>query len=223
MAGRKANSGKTSKAEGGGPVYGKTGRPTPVSYVRLENIEVTQADIDNAMRANSNACMIADAIKRQRPELVKVSVDLATIRWTDTKRHRRVMALTPQLCQAKLAAFDFGVKPQPFVFSLRATQVTKVEVSRKVVDADGKAVKVSSTSGKVRTKRELVQRPSGRKVISSVKRGEVTITGGRLPPQNKASLKREFGIRAFTWAEGENPRDIASRREALGVAMPGEQ
>ena len=73
--------------------------------------------------------MIADAIKRQHPELSKIAVDAATIRWTDGGKQRRVMCLTPMVCQQKLAAFDYGIAPKPFKFSMKSTQVTACKVT----------------------------------------------------------------------------------------------
>ena len=186
---------------------------------KVTDIEVTQSDIDKATRANSHSCMIADAIKRQYPEFTKISVDLATIRWSDKGKDRRVMCLTPLVCQQKLAAFDFGTMPKPFKFSLTATQVTKLEKTEKDVDADGKPVKRPDRPTATKTRR--VSGPSKEKTLHNSSPTKVPsrdlIVGGHLPPQNRASLKREFGIRAFTWADGEDPYAIAARRKALGA------
>jgi hypothetical protein len=72
------------------------------------SITITDEAYDTAVKSNSGACLIADAIKNQHPELVNVSVDMATIRATDLKRGVRYTYLTPEQAQYVLLAFDQG-------------------------------------------------------------------------------------------------------------------
>lgn len=65
-------------------------------------------DYERARRSHSGACLIADAIKAQYPHLTKVSVDMATIRVSDTDRGVRFVYLTPPEAQHVLLAYDQG-------------------------------------------------------------------------------------------------------------------
>jgi hypothetical protein len=69
--------------------------------------------------------MIADAIKEQVRNSKSVSVDIATIRFTDKKLCQRFIYLTPPIAQQALVDFDQGKDLQPFGFDLRtAIQIT---------------------------------------------------------------------------------------------------
>jgi len=88
-------------------------------------VNVTEELIDAAIPLDSSHCMIADAIKAAVPEARSVIVDLAAIRWTNSKEGKRYIYFTPGSVQDVLLQFDNGVKPQPFRFVLRApAQVT---------------------------------------------------------------------------------------------------
>lgn len=183
-------------------------------------IEVTQADIDTAMRQNSHSCMIADAIKRQVKGATKVQVDLGTVRFTDVPNNRRVVCLTPIKAQDALCRFDLGVKPKPFSFHLRSTQVTALSRSKTVHDGDV-----------VRRQREYVRKDGSVAVHKSgvvaprqappkpqiVKQGGGTelIVGGVSPPVHRASVNRRFGAMSFTWLDDEDPREVI-KRQGLG-------
>lgn len=89
-------------------------------------VNIDQDIIETAQRRDSSHCMIADAIKAQVPDAASVSVDLATIRWTDRKRGRRYIYLTPPLAQRALVNFDQGIQTEPFSFRLhKAAQITE--------------------------------------------------------------------------------------------------
>ncbi len=70
------------------------------------------------MRA-SKSCIAAEAIKECIPEATAVSVDLATIRFTDKTTGDRYIYGTPGPVQQTIIQFDQGVKPEPFRFKLR--------------------------------------------------------------------------------------------------------
>lgn len=212
-----------------------TGRRTRRSRWRSfekRDLQVTQEDIDRAMRENSHSCMIAEAIKRELPGVKHVSVDIATIRWTDAINNRRVMCLTPMQCQEGLARFDLGVPPKPFRFNLRAAQITTIPTVV-VRGADGKAIKrvkreVLSDGTVVETK---MSAPKMRRVTPPKARveldkstGDPVVRGGKLPTAHRASRQRKFGMRGFTWTDDENPEDVAKRqRVAYGVSgLPDE-
>ncbi|HKE51285.1 MAG TPA: hypothetical protein VKE25_07225 [Actinomycetes bacterium] len=72
------------------------------------NIDITPEQYDRAVKSDSGACLIADAIKAQHPHLSSVSVDMATIRVSDRKRGLRFVYLTPPEAQHVLLSFDQG-------------------------------------------------------------------------------------------------------------------
>src|SRR2546430_6620598 len=62
--------------------------------------------------------MIAEAVKHSISGIKNVSVDLATIRFTDKKSGVRYTYMTPYYAQQALVQFEEGKKPQPFTFTL---------------------------------------------------------------------------------------------------------
>lgn len=73
------------------------------------DVELTQAMYDAAKRSRSGGCLIADAIKKQYPQFVNVSVDMATIRFSDRVRGERYTYITTPDAQTVLAGFDQGL------------------------------------------------------------------------------------------------------------------
>lgn len=101
-------------------------------------IEVTADLIEQAKRRDSSHCMIAEAIKLAIPDAKRVSVDLATIRYTDRKG-RRIVHLTPRPAQVALLMFDNGEPLGPFSVSLvRPAQVIEKRRSSQTVTSDVK-------------------------------------------------------------------------------------
>jgi len=88
--------------------------------VRTIRLAVTEDLVQAALPADSGHCMIADAVKAAVPNAKAVSVDLATIRWTDPRMGRRYIYFTPPSVQRALLLFDNAVLPKPFTFVLRA-------------------------------------------------------------------------------------------------------
>jgi hypothetical protein len=87
-------------------------------------IRVTDDLIETALPKNSEHCMIADAVKVAFPTAKAVSVDLATVRFSDPAKGLRYIYLTPRFAQAALVDFDEGRRPQAFQFELtRAAQI----------------------------------------------------------------------------------------------------
>lgn len=88
-------------------------------------IEVTQEDLDNARPKDSSHCMIADAVKRALPHAKNISVDLATIRYSDPARGKRYIILTPPIAQQQLLWFDQAdPRLEPFSFRLPGSAQT---------------------------------------------------------------------------------------------------
>jgi hypothetical protein len=71
-------------------------------------VRITEEEYATAKRSHSGGCLIANAIKRDYPELSNVTVDTATIRATDRARGLRFTYLAPPLAQHILLAWDQG-------------------------------------------------------------------------------------------------------------------
>ncbi len=102
--------------------------PQPRLYASYREVraDITESIIESAVPQNSSHCMIADGIKAKLPEVRQISVDLATIRFTDPRTQQRYIYLTPRAAQLKLIQFDQGEPVTPFRFVLRgAAQVVR--------------------------------------------------------------------------------------------------
>ena len=96
-------------------------------------LDITQDLIDEATRQDSGHCVIADAIKSLVKGASNVSVDLATIRWTDREAGVRYVYLTPIPAQQLLLSFDYGMPIEPQQIRMGfAAQVVEVTAKNKV-------------------------------------------------------------------------------------------
>ena len=169
-------------------------RPAPRGHSggRRIALEVTQEIITNAIRSDSSHCVIADALQAAVPDARRVSVDLATIRFSDPISRKRYVYLTPAAAQAVLVNFDQGINPEPFTLLLnKPVQIVK--------------------QGRMRTAEDIAKRdaehpkmPKGRnaKVVKvDPTKGTPTVIGGRTPPHAALSSthgrRRTFGLRTL--------------------------
>lgn len=146
-------------------------------------IDVTQEIIDTSAQRDSSHCMIADAVKRAVPEAKYISVDLATIRFTDVNAGVRYIYLTPRKAQQALLDFDHGDKPEPFTVKISGAHVLLAGNARK-------------------GKTSLTPAPNGRDAVRNG--GEAPPIGplasgmtGRPTPDVRTGRRREFGLRAI--------------------------
>jgi hypothetical protein len=107
-------------------------------------VDVTQEDIDTALRKNSSRCVVATAIARTVPKAMSVTVDVHSIRFTEGGR--RYTYLTPHPVMDYIVAFDAGDTLHPFTFRLRTDQRLVQQRTRKTpvgkaVDAAGAKVR----------------------------------------------------------------------------------
>lgn len=87
-------------------------------------VKVTQRHIDTALPQDSEHCMIADAIRDAFGGAKNISVDTATIRFTDPKKGLRYIYFTPAIAQSAVIGWDHGELPAPFEFYTgRAAQI----------------------------------------------------------------------------------------------------
>jgi len=125
------------------------------------------------------------------PNARRVSVDLATIRFTDPSSGVRYVYLTPARGQAVLANFDLGVKPHPMDLPLgKPAQIVR---SRKTLPEDGETKQERAKVAQARA------RQTARVTHSS--QGAPTVSGGRTPPAAALSSthgrRRTFGLRSL--------------------------
>jgi hypothetical protein len=135
---------------------------------RVVPVKITEELIAQAEEKNSKHCMIADAIRAAIPHAKAVSVDLATIRFTDPEKGQRYLYLTPPSVQAALINFDQGVHTKPFEFRLHKAAW--------VVEAGYKAKPDGS-------RKRASQAQQG--IVGASGRNQPIRLGGRLPARDK--------------------------------------
>jgi hypothetical protein len=175
-----------------------TGHPVRAVNAPRLNFQVSAEQIAKATRKDSSHCMIAEALRDAMPSAEYVSVDLATIRFTDTLAGRRYIYLTPGPAQMALIDFDQGDKVSPFSVKASAVQMVHTGAARKA-----KAIKAAEDGDELTPERATLAAPkssSGSSVGVKV--------GGKTPPMGASSAGagtgrvkrgriRAFGLRAF--------------------------
>jgi hypothetical protein len=165
---------------------------------------ITEDHIQTAIPADSSHCMIADALQAAMPNATYISVDLATIRFTDRLAGRRYIYLTPGVAQEALIAFDQGEPVEPFTIKARAAQMIytgSAQKARKIQAED-------TAEGDPKPKRQRAKLTRDAKGLSQqspgIKDGGAappvgplaTGTGTNNPP-NRRGRRRQFGLRAL--------------------------
>lgn len=89
-------------------------------------LEITAENYTRAVQASSGACLVADAIKEQYPKFSNVSVDAATIRFTDKEQGQRYIYLTPPSAWETLLAFDQGWSEPSLPKKLRIRNAVRI-------------------------------------------------------------------------------------------------
>src|SRR3954466_15806044 len=120
-----------------------------------KTIKITQELIDNGIKSDSSACMVAEAIKIEFPSAEKVSVDIQTIRLTIG--FTRYVFLTPKSVQLHIKLWDMGEPPPPFSFQL-----------------NNYSFKLPSKKGQ--------KRSAGKATVVQNRNGSITRLDGRAPP-----------------------------------------
>jgi hypothetical protein len=148
---------------------------------RRLKFNVTADIIAEATRENSSNCMIAVALKRAIPDAQAVSVDLATIRYTDKERRERYIYLTPTRAQNALLDYDAGLVPEPFTVAANVMQIVPINHGRAAKKPDA-----TTPAKRGRPKGSKDKRPRKSAAVPLVPNGrapgEVIRVGGRVPP-----------------------------------------
>ena len=156
---------------------------------------ITRELIESGIPRDSGHCVIADAVAAAVPNAKYISVDLQTIRFSNTVKERRYTYLTPRRGQEHLVAFDQGGADalEPFTLVLRGGAVTATARGKSLGEKHLAGVSKGTSDGK-------------RSGPGSVP----TTNGGRTPPiaalshppkkgvGASAGRRREFGIRALS-------------------------
>jgi hypothetical protein len=91
---------------------------TEQKTIKRLRVSVTQKEIDEATQANSNKCMIHEAIKRDHPEFRNIWVDKNQVRVTDVEQSIIYTFPMSPMGRIGLLKFDQGEPLQPFEFTL---------------------------------------------------------------------------------------------------------
>lgn len=189
----------------------RKGSPTIVVKIASEAWE-------RAKRSKSGACLIADSIKAQYPELTGATADMATCRVSDRKVGKRYTYLTPPIAQHLLLAFDQGWRqPTEEIVLKRAVKIDpilearpragarssrKAELAAKV--ADGTATRIERASlARMQNRDSMAPRPhtAGPTIVTGDNDHPIVVHNGRPIPQGKAhpnllrGTDRHFGAR----------------------------
>lgn len=183
-------------------------KPSPKVHV-----QVTQEIIDKAQRRDSSHCMIADAVAAAVPNARYISVDLATIRFTDPNAGVRYVYLTPRSAQAALLAFDQGEPTEPFGLRLQGAHVLATGAARQARASLVQPVfrGASKTSGRVPERRDGTSPPLGPLHSGRDRKrdrvGDGDQVDGNVPSSDRVGptwrsgsgigRRREYGLRAF--------------------------
>jgi hypothetical protein len=177
-------------------------------------ISVLEKHFTEALAKNSSHCAIAFAIRDAVPTARRISVDLQTIRWTDSKRGVRYCFLTPTVAQHDvIIPFDQGEECKPVTFKMKPAFITRIGARRNHTPEQqqlrGTGLKVAEEpapeckpptklipyAGKETEKEK--RRERRRKISLTKPDGTIPTTlGGKLPPVSVLA-RREFGLRAL--------------------------
>lgn len=132
--------------------------------------EITKEHIADAKRRDSQHCMIADAIQA-RTDAKYVLVDVQTIRWSNLKKGKRYVYLTPPEAQRAILAFDQGKRVEPFSFTVdNPVHVWAVSRFKANTEATRRARAKYERTGRKRAKRKPVvtrEREFGMRVLTA--------------------------------------------------------
>jgi hypothetical protein len=140
---------------------------------KYTTVNVTQEDIDKAIRKQSARCVIATALARTIPGATKVAVDLQALRFTvNGERH---VYFTPPGAAGYVIAFDAGEPIHPFGFRLSETHRLPVAPARPKSDA-----------GRTRTRtRDKVARAE-----RAIAKAELAVTEAATAAQREVAAER---------------------------------
>lgn len=142
-----------------------------------DKIVVTEDVIGRACQRDSRHCMVAEAIQAAKPHWRNISVDLATIRWTNPRTKQRYTAITPDGIRDAIFNFDQGEPVDPFTFHLQPIHRVRS------MAGTGKRATKSEQPELFREANNERLRQSRNPVVKTVTGGRVMIEGGKSLPR----------------------------------------
>lgn len=165
------------------------------------DIEVTQEDIDKAVRCSFSHCIVAEALRRQIDGIDIISIDRRTIRFSLPLEARRIFYVTPPAVDDYIVAFDAGDTIQPFRFRLWKPWYD-IPMRPRVESGNPKRVKDKTTRGTRRV--ELAMQTEG-----GGHTGKVMVEKDIPLPRNfrsrKGTVQRVFGKRTLRVNQQDTP------------------
>jgi len=159
-------------------------------------VELTDEDIQYAVRQNSAKCMIARALKRAHPAADKVMVDIQTIRFTDANTGERLTWLTPAEAQRQIVHFDAGELSELGSITFRLLRRYAFRIQRQTVATPEDRAHYAAARAEGRSTagtRRKVDVP-----VAPVSDGEPgIIRHSRRPPRASGTTKRIYGMRTL--------------------------
>lgn len=154
-------------------------------------VKVTEEIIKESVKADSSHCMIAESLKRQVPSARSISVDIASIRFSDREVGLRYIYMTPRIAQVPIIEFDQGRIPEPFQFQLSGGHVIRMGGHSKFRSGKGTQAQVESARRLHAALGKTRLRPPKNAGPTSVPER----VGGKAPPTTAFAKRRAFGIR----------------------------
>jgi len=115
-------------------------------------VDVTQEDIDRAVKNASTKCVVAQAIARTIPDATRIEVDIQAIRFTRAESGNRYLYLTPPAVGGYVVAFDAGDEIDAFRFTLTNPQ----RIARRIRTEAGQAADNARAAAKRKPRKEPV-------------------------------------------------------------------
>jgi hypothetical protein len=162
-------------------------------------VKVTKEKIQDAVRGDSSHCMIAESLKEAVPFAKSVSVDMASIRFSDPARGLRYMYMTPRSAQLCLVDFDQGKPPEPFEFTIYGAHVVRM-------NRQSKHAAKSPPQKKAEARQRLHDTLAKSRLVVRAKGLAPEVVGGRLDPSGSFAKRRAFGIRLL----GRSPAELSA-------------
>jgi hypothetical protein len=163
----------------------KTGKIS--KFIKRLRIVVTLHDIESAIRAKSNKCMIHQAIKRDHPEFRAILVELKHVRFTDPRTNSIYTFPMSPIGRAMLYKWDQGENIAPFDIWL-SEPVVRARVIRR-----GRKV---PAAGRDRATRSTGAIPRARTKEAAARIGRDRIFGQKLWTKELQKLRSALEIKA---------------------------
>lgn len=188
-------------------------------------LEITKENYDEAVKASSGGCLVADAIKRQYPHLSRIEVDTATIRVTDKKRAERYVYLTPRTTGEYLLAFDQGWPEEffPRKITIRnAVRIMPIEhsASMRLKTAEKRSARLAKLQAKEKSGETLTEgeRSSLGRLLNPKQAPERPIGPPRPQPEG-GSARHNLVIRGGRHPSTSNPNLLHGTDRHFGAKM----